>query len=87
MNNEPKTGLRSTEFWLASVAALFSVLWGAGVIDPEGAGNANRIAGFVATGLAALGYGISRGLAKMNAVKITQVTPVASPVKAGAKKK
>ena len=80
MNNQPKSGLRSTEFWLATAAGIFSVLWGAGIIDPEGAGNANRIAGFVATGLAALGYGISRGLAKMNAVKITQVTAAAKPV-------
>jgi len=66
-----KSGLRSTEFWLCSLCGLFSILWGAGVIDlaPDAEGNANRVAGLVAGALSAMGYGISLGLAKMNAQK------------------
>jgi|TARA_R100001163_G_scaffold41079_1_gene31087 hypothetical protein len=63
-----KNGLKTTEFWLCSISGLFSILWGAGVIDPspEAAGTANRVAGIIAGALSALGYGVSRGLAKMN---------------------
>lgn len=64
-----KNGLKTTEFWIVSICGVFSILWGAGVIDPEGAGNVNRIAGFISAALAALGYGVSRGLAKMNKTK------------------
>jgi len=60
-------GIRTTEFWLCSISAIFSILWGAGVLDfsPEATGTANHWAGILAGGLAALGYGVSRGLAKL----------------------
>jgi len=63
-----KPGIRSTEFWLCSVCAILSILWGAGVLDlgTDAEGNVNRAAGLIAGALAALGYGVSRGLAKMN---------------------
>lgn len=63
-----KPGIRSTEFWLCSLCALLSILWGAGVLDlgSDAEGNVNRAAGLIAGALSALGYGVSRGLAKMN---------------------
>ena len=60
-----KPGITTTEFWICTLCGLFSVLWGIGIIDPDGAGNVNRVAGLIAGGLSALGYGVSRGLAKL----------------------
>ena len=62
-NNEVKAGWRTTEFWVTVVVALGSLLWGAGVLDPAGSGTANHVFGLVVSGLSALGYTISRGLA------------------------
>ena len=61
----PTPGISTTEFWICTLCGLFSVLWGIGIIDPDGAGNVNRVAGLIAGGLSALGYGVSRGLAKL----------------------
>ena len=63
-NKEIKAGWRTTEFWITVTVALGSLLWGAGVLDPEGAGTANKVFGMVVSGLAAVGYTVSRGLAK-----------------------
>ena len=60
-----KAGITTTEFWICTLCGLFSVLWGIGIIDPDGAGNVNRVAGLISGGLSALGYGVSRGLAKL----------------------
>ena len=62
--NEVKPGWKTTEFWLTSICALGSLLWGAGILNPDGAGTASQVFGFVASALAALGYTVSRGLAK-----------------------
>ena len=62
--NEVKPGYLTTEFWITVVVALGSLLWGAGILDPEGAGTANKVFGLVVSGLSAVGYTISRGLAK-----------------------
>lgn len=74
MSEENKTerrGPATSEFWLCSLAALFSILWGAGVIDasPEATGSVNRAAALIGGALSALGYGVSRGLSKMNPKK------------------
>ena len=74
MSEENQTnprGVRTTEIWLCTVAALFSILWGAGVIDasPEATGSVNRAAALIGGALSALGYGVSRGLSKMNPKK------------------
>ena len=63
-NKEVKAGWRTTEFWITVTVALGSLLWGAGVLDPEGVGTANKVFGMVVSGLAAVGYTVSRGLAK-----------------------
>ena len=59
-----KPGWKTTEFWLTVVVALASLLWGADVLDPEAGGTANKVFGLVVSGLAAVGYTVSRGLAK-----------------------
>ena len=63
-NNDVKPGWKTTEFWVTVICALGSLLWGAGVLAPEGAGTADKIFGCVAAALGSLGYAISRGLAK-----------------------
>ena len=65
--SQPKPGIRSTEFWLCSLCGIFSIMWGAGVIDlgPEASGSINKAAALLAGALSAMGYGISRGLAKI----------------------
>jgi len=62
-----KPGIKSTEFWLCSLCGVFSILWGAGVIDlgADAAGTANKAAALIAGALSAMGYGVSRGLAKI----------------------
>ena len=62
--NDVKPGYLTTEFWITVIVALGSLLWGAGVLDPEGAGTANKVFGLVVSGLSAIGYTVSRGLAK-----------------------
>ena len=49
-NNEVKPGWKTTEFWVTLVVTLCSLLWGANVLDPEAAGTANKIFGFVVAG-------------------------------------
>ena len=61
---QTKPGWKTTEFWMTSIVALASLLWGADVLDPEAAGTANKIFGFVVAALGAVGYTVSRGLAK-----------------------
>jgi hypothetical protein len=63
-NTEPKSGYKTTEFWITVIVALASLAWGAGVVDPEGMSGADKVFGFVCSAAAALGYTISRGLAK-----------------------
>ena len=63
-NNEVKPGWKTTEFWVTLVVTLCSLLWGANVLDPEGAGTASKVFGMLVSGLAAVGYTVSRGLAK-----------------------
>ena len=62
--NEVKPGWKTTEFWVTVSVTVCSLAWGAGVVDPEGASSADKIFGFVCSAAAAMGYTISRGLAK-----------------------
>ncbi|MBC8395336.1 MAG: hypothetical protein H8E05_01450 [Bacteroidetes bacterium] len=63
-NNDIKPGWKTTEFWITICVTLASLLWGADVLNPEGAGTANKIFGFAVAALSGLGYTVSRGLAK-----------------------
>ena len=62
--NEVKPGWKTTEFWITVIVASASLAWGAGVVDPAGTEGADKIFGFITSALAALGYTVSRGLAK-----------------------
>ncbi len=63
-NNDIKPGWKTTEFWLTCGTVLASLLWGADVLDPDATGTANKVFGFVVAALGAVGYTVSRGLAK-----------------------
>jgi hypothetical protein len=63
-DNGIKPGWKTTEWWLTVCVTLASLLWGADILDPEGAGTGNKIFGFVVAALGAVGYSVSRGLAK-----------------------
>ena len=60
----PKPGWKSNELWITVSVTLASLAWGAGIVDPEGASNADKVFGFICSAAAAFGYTISRGLAK-----------------------
>lgn len=58
-------GIKTSEFWFSVVAAIAGLLYASGVIAPESGGD--KILGLVATILSAMGYTISRGIAKKKA--------------------
>ena len=63
--NEPKKGIKTTEFWFSAAAAMVGLLYASGLIAPETGGD--KVLGLIATVLAAMGYTVSRGLAKKKA--------------------
>jgi hypothetical protein len=60
--NEIKPGYKTTEFWLSSVAALVGILVASGAVA-DGTPLAKVVA-LITTTLTAMGYSISRGIAK-----------------------
>jgi hypothetical protein len=65
MEDEPKKGIKTTEFWFSAVAAVVGLLFASGIIAPDSGGD--KILGLLATVLAAMGYTVSRGIAKKKA--------------------
>jgi len=60
-----KPGWRSTEFILSSIVALLGIAVAGGFVDLEnGASAVDKVAGLIASALAALGYSLSRGKVK-----------------------
>lgn len=59
-----KEGWKTTEFWLTTVATLTGIVIAAGVVDPEGSSGIDKAVGLIVSALAAMGYTVSRGLAK-----------------------
>lgn len=57
-----KPGYKTTEFWLTFAALVVGLLIASGVLD-EG-GEALKVAAFVSSALASLGYSFSRGKTK-----------------------
>ena len=65
MEDDTKTGIKTSEFWFSAAAAIVGLLYASGVIAPDSGGD--KILGLCATVLAAMGYTISRGIAKKKA--------------------
>ena len=65
---EVKPGWRTTEFWMSAPAIVIGLLAASGAISPEKAEPISQavtqIAGGIISGMAALGYSLSRGNAK-----------------------
>lgn len=59
-----KPGWRTTEFALSTLCALLGIAIAGGFVDLEGVATADKVAGLIASGLAALGYSVSRGKVK-----------------------
>ena len=59
---EVKPGYKTTEFYLSTAATVLGLIFAAGIIPS--AGPWAQIAGLAASVLGALGYSVSRGLAK-----------------------
>ena len=59
---EVKPGWKTTEFWLTVAAAAVGFLYASGAIG-DGT-QADKVLGIVSGALSALGYSVSRGLAK-----------------------
>lgn len=63
-----KEGYKTTEFWLALLGSVLGVAVTAGILTPEQSSalveSASQISGAIITALSALGYSVSRGLAK-----------------------
>lgn len=62
VNSPVKPGWKTTEFWLSAVAVLVGLAYGSGLIG-EGT-QVDKVFGLVAGGLTAMGYSVSRGMAK-----------------------
>lgn len=61
----PGAGWKSTEYWLAAIAAVVGILLTSDVFPSTG--GIGKILGMVSTLLGAMGYGIARGLSKGDA--------------------
>jgi hypothetical protein len=61
----PGKGWKSTEYWLSAVAAVVGVLLTSDAFPSTGP--VGKVLGMVSTLLAAMGYGIARGIAKGDA--------------------
>lgn len=59
-----KPGFKTSEFWLTVIATGVGLLYASGYIHPEGADSVSKAVAFIATSLTAMGYSISRGIAK-----------------------
>jgi len=63
-----KSGIKTTEFWMAAIAQVVGILALFGVVEPAKSSliveAVQQIAGGLIMGLSALGYSISRGQAK-----------------------
>jgi hypothetical protein len=65
LKTQPKKGIKTTEFWMSTAAALIGILYASGVIAPDSGGD--KALGLFASILASMGYTISRGMAKKQA--------------------
>lgn len=59
-----RSGIRSTEFWLAVVTSGLSLAILGGWIDLEGSTTADKIAAMIAMALSSMGYTVGRSIVK-----------------------
>lgn len=68
MNEKIKSGMKTTEFWVALASSVFGILVTTGVFTPDQAtdmtNSVQQFSGAIITAVTAASYGISRGLAK-----------------------
>ena len=57
-----KPGVKSTEFWVTVSLSVLGALMASGLLAPDG--SASQVVGAVISAGAAMGYNVSRGLAK-----------------------
>lgn len=57
-----KPGFKTTEFYLSSLAMIVSIVYASGIV--ESGSNIDKVIGFISMALVAMGYSVSRGLAK-----------------------
>lgn len=59
-----KSGVKSSEFYMALSAVVLGVIISTGAVDPDGAGTWDKVVGVVCSLLAALGYTVGRSNVK-----------------------
>lgn len=59
-----KPGYKTSEGWFTAIALLVSILYALGVVSPDGSGADDKVAALIAGILGAMGYAVSRGMAK-----------------------
>lgn len=59
-----KSGIRSSEFYMALSAVVLGIVISTGLVDPDGAGTWDKVVGVVCSLLAALGYTVGRSNVK-----------------------
>jgi hypothetical protein len=64
VNEGLKSGVKSSEFYMALSAVILGIVISTGVVDPDGAGTWDKVVGVVCSLLAALGYTVSRSNVK-----------------------
>lgn len=65
--NEQRKGYQTTEFWLTVLSQFIGMAYVSGLVGDGG--TLDKILGFAAAALTALGYSVARGLAKSGAPK------------------
>ncbi len=65
--DQPRRGIKTSEFWLTLLTCALSLAVLAGWVNIEGSTTLDKVAGLIVAGLASLGYSVSRGLAKRGA--------------------
>lgn len=60
----PKPGYKTTEFWLSLAATILTALYASGAIKEGSDSSVVKAVALAAAALTALGYSVSRGMAK-----------------------
>ena len=64
VNDGLKSGIKSSEFYMALSAVVLGVIISTGAVDPDGAGTWDKLVGVICSLLEALGYKLGRSNVK-----------------------